>query len=283
MSSAFRLQPIKGERGGALFVVFFWEPVVRPLLEALRPKVVVEVGVNKGATTTQLVQLAVEQDFVVHAIDPELTAEIRRLVEASGGRLVFHAKRSLEALPTIAGLDAVLLDGDHNWYTVYHELEMIAQLSDRDGRPFPVTFLHDVGWPYGRRDLYYDPDSIPDAFRHPYRAAGIVPGQKELSDTEGINPAVNNALVAGTPRNGIRTAVEDFLADSGIDLVFRDVVGFHGLAILVPPARLDGNDELRGRLEELESPGWLKEQSSRIERARLLAMAKLARRHPSET
>ena len=27
----------------------------------------------------------------------------------------------------------------------------------RAGAPLPVLVLHDVGWPYGRRDLYYDP------------------------------------------------------------------------------------------------------------------------------
>src|SRR5439155_61943 len=82
-----------------------------------------------------------------------------------------------------------------------------------------------------------------------------------------------NALEEGTPRNGIRTAIEDFLAESGSELVFRDVVGLHGLAILVPPARLEENDDLLRRLEELDSPAWLKEPSARIEQARLLALA----------
>jgi Methyltransferase domain len=257
-------------------LVFFWEPVVRPLLEALQPEVVVEVGVHRAATTAKLVELASEQDFFVHAIDPEPATEgnVESLVEAHGGRLVFHQRRSLEALPEIEGIDAVLLDGDHNWYTVYHELQLLAELSARDGRPYPLTFVHDVGWPYGRRDLYYDPETIPAEYRHPHRRAGIVPGQPELSDAGGINAALNNALVAGTPRNGIRTAIEDFLADSGVELAFRDVVGFHGLAILASPARLEENDDLRRRLDELESPTWLKEQASRIEKARLVAIAK---------
>ena len=38
-------------------------------------------------------------------------------------------------------------------------------------RPLPLLVLHDVGWPYGRRDLYYDPDDIPASTASPWRKA----------------------------------------------------------------------------------------------------------------
>jgi hypothetical protein len=258
-------------------LVFFWEPILGPMIEALGPRVVVEVGVHQGDTTARLAELAAKDGFVVHAIDPApaTNARLEPLVEANAGRLVFHPSRSLEALPRIEGIDVALLDGDHNWYTVHHELGILEELSAREGRPYPLTFVHDVGWPYGRRDLYYDPDAIPDEYRHPYRKAGIVPGVSELSDSRGFNARANNAIEEGTPRNGIRTAIEDFLAESRVELVFRDVVGLHGLAILVAPARLEENDELRRLLDELQSPAWLREQAERIEQARLAALSEL--------
>ncbi len=46
------------------------------------------------------------------------------------------------------------------------------------GTPLPVLILHDVGWPYGRRDLYYTPETIPEEFRQPYEQAGMLPGHK---------------------------------------------------------------------------------------------------------
>ena len=47
------------------------------------------------------------------------------------------------------------------------------------GAPLPCSILHDVGWPYGRRDLYYDPETIPEEFRQPCGAAGHAPGRTE--------------------------------------------------------------------------------------------------------
>ncbi len=73
--------------------------------------------------------------------------------------------------------------------------------------------MHDVGWPYGRRDLYYAPDQIPEEFRQPYRRAGMRPGPRSCSSTGGINPTMCNAELEGGPRNGVMTALDDFLAE----------------------------------------------------------------------
>jgi hypothetical protein len=50
-------------------------------------------------------------------------------------------------------VDAALIDGDHNWYTVYNELRLLAEGARRHGTDLPVLTLHDVGWPYGRLSL----------------------------------------------------------------------------------------------------------------------------------
>ena len=62
-------------------------------------------------------------------------------------------------------MDAALVDGDHNWYTVYNELKMLAATARDAGAPLPLLIMHDVCWPYGRRDLYYAPERIPEEFR----------------------------------------------------------------------------------------------------------------------
>ena len=77
-------------------------------------------------------------------------------------------------------MDAALIDGDHNWYTVYNELRMLARPPGQAGAPLPLLIMHDVGWPYGRRDLYYDPERIPEEFRQPYAQTGMRPGQPKL-------------------------------------------------------------------------------------------------------
>lgn len=73
---------------------------------------------------------------------------------ASNSHVTVKKGISLEVLPELHDtFDCILIDGDHNWYTVYHELKMIydRELLKRGG----IVFLHDVEWPWGRRDMYY--------------------------------------------------------------------------------------------------------------------------------
>ena len=56
--------------------------------------------------------------------------------------------------PTFELTDAVIIDGDHNYFTVSEELRLIAERAG-DG-PMPLILLHDIGWPLARRDSYHD-------------------------------------------------------------------------------------------------------------------------------
>ena len=80
---------------------------------------------------------------------------------------------SLEALRHIELGDAIILDGDHNHYTLTNELRLIDDRAER----LPLRVLHDVGWPLARRDAYEAPDQIPEQHRQPLaRGVGLAPG-----------------------------------------------------------------------------------------------------------
>jgi hypothetical protein len=258
-----------------------WESVVEPLLDALSPRVVVEIGMARGRTTERLVEFAAARGCTVHGVDPMPDAELdlERFRERLGERFVFHQDRSLVVLPRIRDADAVLLDGDHNWYTVHEELTSVADVAAAEGRPFPLALAHDVGWPYARRDMYHDPTAIPDAYRQPFRQAGMIPGRRELVDRGGINARVNNALREGGPRNGVRTAIDDFLAEAGPHLSYRDVIGFSGLGIIVDEALLEQAPALRASLARFESPEFLRAQCARLEWRRFSAVRGLQEAH----
>ncbi len=124
------------------------------------------------------------------------------------------------------------IDGDHNWYTVYNELKTIEEkkLIRKGG----TIFLHDVSWPYGRRDMYYNPQTIPSEFIHPYARKGILKGQSELSDSsESQNEKYNNALHEGGSKNGVLTAVEDFLENYKDQYSFYYIDEQFGLGVLL--------------------------------------------------
>ena len=114
--------------------------------------------------------------------------------------------------------------------------------------------MHDVLWPYGRRDLYYTPERIPEEFRQPYRAGGIVPGRSELGPpgSGGLNPHLANAEAEGGPRNGVMTALDDFLAEHDRPVRRLVLPLYFGLAIVAEEALLDAQPALRELLDEIE-------------------------------
>ena len=79
-------------------------------------------------------------------------------------------------------------------------------------RRLPLLLFHDVCWPHGRRDSYYAPDRIPDEYRETIaEGVGIAPEEPGL--TYGGFPYKWVQEREGGERNGVLTAVEDFLAE----------------------------------------------------------------------
>ena len=246
---------------------WFLKLLIHPLLEAIRPRVIVEVGVEVGTVTGPLLRWAQEHDAVVHAIDPDPTLNVDRLVAEHGERLRFHRLKSLDVLDEIAGVELALIDGDHNWYTVFNELRALERRAREDGREPPLILLHDVGWPYGRRDLYYDPLAIPEAHRQPHARMGIVPGRVELGP--GLNDHLENALLEGTAANGVLSAVEDFVAESPTDWRTWSIPGLCGMAIIASAAALERSAALRELLDAIDTPAFLRAHCEAIEQARI--------------
>lgn len=248
----------------------FWRPVVRPLLDAAEARTVVEVGAERGLTTGLLLAWAQASDAVVHSIDPAPRFDVARAELEHGGRFRFHRSTSVEALATIGAVDAALIDGDHNWHTVSAELALLDRAAVATDRPLPLVVAHDAGWPYGRRDMYYDPQAIPLEHRHDAARAGIAPGRSELG-SPGINAQLYNATHEGGPRNGVLTAIEDFAGSHRERCELVVIGGWHGLAVLASEARLTAAPGLRGELERLRSAEFLTEWSGALELARVAA------------
>jgi cephalosporin hydroxylase len=229
-----------------------WDDVVAPVIDALGARRVIEIGALRGETTTRMLE-RLGPECELHVIDPEPQFDPAEHERAFPGRYHFHRGTSHEVLPGLPTADVVLVDGDHNWYTVYHELRMLAETAQRTGSPLPVLVLHDVGWPYGRRDLYYEPHRIPAEFRQPYGRAGMRPGETSLV-YGGLNRHMANARREGGPRNGVMTAVDDFVAEHSQPLRVVVLPIFYGLAIVAEAGLLDAHPDLVAFLDHLDSP-----------------------------
>jgi hypothetical protein len=201
--------------------------IIFPCLEAVRARSVVEVGAFKATTTRDLLEWAEGTGCKVTAVEPAPREELISL-QQERPELAVVQETSLDALRHIELGDAVILDGDHNYYTLSNELRLI----DERAESFPLVFLHDVAWPLARRDAYEDPDQVPEQERQPLsRGVGLAPGEAGVVDGGLYYSCV--ASREGGARNGVLTAIEDFMAErSGLRLAV--IPAFFGLGVLWP-------------------------------------------------
>ncbi|QIG79725.1 class I SAM-dependent methyltransferase [Stakelama tenebrarum] len=200
-------------------------------MHAAGTRSIVEVGAEFGGMSHQLAAYAEATGGSLTSIDPAPKAGFAEW--AAGNVHVTHvADTSHRAMPGMTDVDAWVIDGDHNYYTVLGELRIADELSRRDGKPL-LAFLHDVSWPCARRDMYYAPETLPPEWVHPHSWDGGV----KLEDG-GIHAGRGMrgmgqfawAEKAGGPRNGVLTAVEDFLEEVRSDA--RPLAWVHVPAVL---------------------------------------------------
>ena len=104
-------------------------------------------------------------------------------------------------------------------------------------KPGGIIFLHDIGWPYARRDMYYQPEVIPAEYRNQHSTQGIQKGQSSLLKEGGLNSGHHNANEEFGPKNGVLTAVEDYLKQSGQQYHFVKDLREFGLGILLKKSK----------------------------------------------
>lgn len=212
-----------------------------------------EIGALRGETTELLLDL-LGPAAQLHVIDPRPQFDPAEHERRFPGRYLFHRDTSHAVLPTLEPMDVALIDGDHNWFTVHGELEMLREGSRRGGETLPLLVMHDVCWPYGRRDLYYGPEGIPEEYRRPHEQLGMRPGHERLVASGGVNPSLDNAVTEGGPRNGVMTALEDFMDSHDRPLRRLVLPIYFGLAIVAEENRLEATPELAAAMDRLESP-----------------------------
>lgn len=224
----FKIDPFVNDPGAWSASLVNLAEVLIACLDAAAPRSVAEVGAYAGDLTELLLDWAAESDAEIWAVDPSPQKELAALEEKRSDLHLVRAT-SIEALAQIPLADAVIIDGDHNYWTVSEDLRIIGERSGDTG--LPLLFFHDVCWPHARRDDYFSPEQIPEDYRQPTHEGGrVYPGVMGLNDRGGLAyrwPAVRE----GGPRNGVLTAVEDFVGAREADVRLAVVPAFFGLGI----------------------------------------------------
>jgi hypothetical protein len=242
--------------------------LVLPCLEAVGARTVIEVGAGGGGLTRELVAWASPRGGRVTAIDPAPADSLLELAEGEAD-LDLVTQTSHEALRTLPHADAVILDGDHNYFTLAGELALIAD----GGGKLPLLVLHDIGWPHARRDTYYAPERIPAERRQPLTEnASLDPLEPGVAS--GGLPFKWAATREGGPRNGVLTAIEDFM-DGREELDFAAIPLFFGIGVIWDRGSPGADDVAR-----LVAPWRSNEMLKRVEEhrvAHLVALCKTLR------
>lgn len=208
----------------------FAEKLTIPLIRETNKKSILEIGSSYGNSIRPVLELG---NVNVSIIDPCFDTD---LSAAFGRRITLYKGLSLEILPHLEeSYDCIFVDGDHNWYTVFNELRLIEERNLL--KPGGIIFLHDIGWPYGRRDMYYQPEAIPAEYRNPHAKRGIQKGRSLLLTEGGFNSGHHNAIEEFGPRNGVLTAVEDYLKQSRQQYHFVKDFREFGLGVLLKKSR----------------------------------------------
>ena len=139
-------------------------PLIMPVLDETKARHLSEIGSEFGGMSRMLADRCRVNGGSLTCIDPEPAPGFVEWAD-DDPHVTHIARPSLEALPTVSACDAWFVDGDHNYYTVYHELSAIDAIQRAAGRPL-LAFVHDVSWPCARRDFYYAPERIPHEWRH---------------------------------------------------------------------------------------------------------------------
>jgi hypothetical protein len=230
MAFPFDLDPHARDPGGWATSMLHNAEFVLACLDAARARTICEVGGFQGELTELLLRRGAVGGGRLTVVDTAPHAELRALADArDDAELTLWETDSHSALREIELPDAIVLDGDHNYWTVAGELSIIAERYAAAERSFPLVLMHDVGWPHDRRDDYYVPENVPAEHRHPLAEDGLFPGNPDT--VHGGIPFDHPAAREGGPRNGVLTAVEDFLAERG-ELRLAIVPSFFGLGVI---------------------------------------------------
>ena len=130
---------------------------------------------------------------------------------------------ALNILPTLNDYEAIFINDDPNWYTIFNELNIIK----KNNKEFPLVFICNNIFPHKKRDSYKNPDVIPDEFKNEFSR------QLFLSDDIKIKDNFYHAIKENTPKNGVLTAIDDFL-EINKSIGIMDIKFIDGITILYP-------------------------------------------------
>ena len=168
-------------------------PFIKSFLSNIKSPKVLEIGLDTGATTIPVVVFMsrFHEKYQFTGIDIRLQDSLKVMLKNIDlnvkQELRIMQSNSLEALPNMSKsnerFDLVLLDGDHNYYTVVKELEYLNEMVSDGG----IIIVDDYHGRWSEKDMWYSE-------------------RQECSEIDISTKKVE------TEKRGVKPAVDEFLA-----------------------------------------------------------------------
>lgn len=170
-------------------------PYMKTYLAGVQSPKVLEVGLDRGVTTIPVITFLarVHKNFEFTGVDvllqESLVITLNNIDYFEGQKVFLNQGNSLEILPALSKgghkYDLILIDGDHNYYTVKKELEHLTSLSTDN----TVVIIDDYHGRWSDRDMWY-------------------------SDRPGYEGVDVTTKPVETEKHGVKPAVDEFLEDN---------------------------------------------------------------------
>lgn len=168
-------------------------PAIKNFLSQIQQPSVLEIGLDKGITTLPLLVFMARyhEKFSFVGVDVLIQEPLMIMlnnidISKTNQLVALQQDSSLNVMPKLvesaSKFDLILLDGDHNYYTVSKELTYLEQLSNDN----TIVIIDDYHGRWANRDLWY-------AEREGYENISQVTKKIE-TEKQGVKPAVDEFL-----------------------------------------------------------------------------------------
>lgn len=211
---------------------FFDLKIIPIFLSRFKVEKVVVIGLSNVNIIEEVISFCIENDSLLYAIDSEIDIEdffvINNKNKHSYENIKYFKDNAFNVLPNLRNIDAIFINDDPNWYTVYSELNLIKKTNSN----FPLVFICNNKYPHKRRDSYSNLDNIPNEYKNECCNKLIIEyvDDNEMKYTE-IEDGFCHAIHNNTPKNGVLTAIEDFLNEN-LSLKILDINSLEGLSLI---------------------------------------------------
>jgi len=167
--------------------------IISSFLNTIESPKILEIGIEHGAPTLAILNNLIDKNsnFYYYGIDIHIRDNIKEFaLKNKDYNIHFHEQNSLDQLPILVEeaqkFDLILLDGDHNYYTVTRELNYIQNLMHQQS----YLIVDDYHGPWALSDYWY--------------------GEEHDSPQKG-NPMASKKIKDDIVKHGVQTATNDWL------------------------------------------------------------------------